>query len=1026
VNELVEIFREEVDANLKEATRLALALEQGEPERADTEALMRVFHTLKGASRAIGFDQEKQVSHLLEDVYHDLLDGRAEPRDELVDLSLAAIDLIRASVQARLAEQALPDPSAFEARVHAYRTGDGADVSPEAARSQPSLNAQTGPSAMRGSTLEATSAVAATSAPAPAPSAEADASASIEDLLADGLDLMGIFHTEAEGHLLEAHAQLDDPATVRSDLRRVFHTLKGAARAIGCDPIRVVAAAVEDLFCGDETEVELPATSEQRTAASCALGWIKTILEALLDGRASPDSTPLLDHLARVQAGTSDSDCPDPPQDAATAFAFASVSKGSPVHTPNPNPNSAPDHAPAPSVGGDPNVETATDPQPAQPNRPEPEVATAPSAASTHPSPLEAGTEAASAAVLPPVIEPAPSAEPVRLRTEVRSLRGRASVGYEQLDRMQRLSGELTVAVGALSSQRERMAALTRQLARTSSFLSRLLSEDGDPETLLESLRVRLAQIEETGSGLNRLSDGYDRLDGRLQHLVDGLADEVTQARLVPLSDLLDDYPRMVRDLGRELGKRIDLQIEGAENRIDRAVLEQLRNPMLHLVRNAIDHGIEGAAARQDAEKPAAGRLYIEARQLGSMMRIRLADDGAGIDHAKLMRTVVDRGHTTEDLWRAMALEERMQFLFLPGLSTADQVSTTSGRGFGLDIVKTVLDEVGGQVAVHSETGRGTMFELRVPLTLALTRCLLVVGGRHPLFGIQRYAVPMNEIARVHRLDLDWLREIQGRIAARVDGETLFLHRLDDLLGLQPLRRDLVNQNLIVLGEADDHCGLLVDEVSDELDLVSRPLDPRLGKVRDVAALALLDDGGLALILDVPDLLERMREGAGGVRRSPPRSAPSSTPVFGRPKLGAHAEVRMDDADSAQPDAAPRLLVVEDSVTVREVERHFLEQAGYQVTTAVNGIDGLNKARAGDFQMMITDIDMPRMNGIELISTLRGMERFRALPIVVVSYKDRSEDKEKALEAGADRYVTKSQFDTDVMLAIVADLLQHP
>jgi two-component system sensor histidine kinase and response regulator WspE len=447
---------------------------------------------------------------------------------------------------------------------------------------------------------------------------------------------------------------------------------------------------------------------------------------------------------------------------------------------------------------------------------------------------------------------------------------------------------------------------------------------------------------------------------------------------------------------------------------------------MLHLIRNAIDHGIEEASVRQDAKKPAAGRLYIEARQLGSMMRIRIADDGAGIDHAKLMRTVIERGHTTEDLWHAMALEERMQFLFLPGLSTADQVSTTSGRGFGLDIVKNVLDEVGGQVAVHSENGRGTMFELRVPLTLALTRCLLVVGGKHSLFGTQRYAVPMNEIARVHRLDLDWLREIQGRVAARIDGETLFLHRLDDLLGLQPVRRELVNQNLIVLGEADNHCGLLVDEVSDELDLVSRPLDPRLGKVRDVAALALLDDGGLALILDVPDLLERMREGAGGVRRTLPGAGSTAGPLFGRPGTGPHTQVPTDSADSDQADAAPRLLVVEDSVTVREVERHFLEQAGYQVTTAVNGIDGLNKARAGEFQMMITDIDMPRMNGIELISTLRGMERFRALPIVVVSYKDRAEDKEKALEAGADRYVTKSQFDTDVMLAIVADLLQHP
>lgn len=984
--ELVDIFQEEVDANLKEATRLALALEQGEPERTDTEALMRVFHTLKGAARAIGFEQEKQVAHLLEDVYHDLLDGLAEPRDELVDLSLAAVDLIRGSVQARLSEQPLPDPSPFEARVRAYRAGEDAVDSSTSSDSQPTPSTQdTG----------------------------AESAASIDvtgggiDPLAEGLDLMAIFRAEAEGHLVEARAQLDDPAHARGDLRRVFHTLKGAARAIGCDPIRVVAAAVEDIFSSDEAESESPASDAQRGAADCALGWIGAILKALLDGRVPVDSSPLLEHLAQVRSGTVAPSCPPPPDSEL------------PGGSTGPTPKACDERTEA-----EPMADGAYDPRQEPMSEFESEVFLEPHRTSTRTSPTEA--TGPSTAVTPPLKDVAPDPTSARSRPEIRVSRGRASVGYEQLDRLQRISGELTVAVGALAAQRQRMAALSRLLGRASSPLSRLVSEDADVETLLESLRMRLAQLEEIGSGLDALSDGYDRLDGRLQHLVDGLGDEVTQARLVPLSDLLDDYPRMVRDLGRELGKRIEVHLEGTDNRIDRAVLEQLRNPLLHLVRNAVDHGIEDAATRLSADKPTAGRLYIEARQLGSMMRIRIADDGAGIDHAKLMQTVVDRGHTTRDLWQSMALEEQMQFLFLPGLSTTDHVSTTSGRGFGLDIVKTVLDEVGGQVAVHSETGRGTMFELRVPLTLALTRCLLVVGGRNALFGVQRYAVPMNDVERVHRLDLDQLREVQGRLAVRIDAETLFLYRLDDLLGLQPIRRDLTNQHLIVVGEADNHFGLLVEEISDELDLVSRPLDQRLGKVRDVAALALLDDGGLALILDVPDLIERIREGAGWVSRDissaalPPAVAAGHLAPSVQPAGADHG------IDVEQQSAVPRLLVVEDSVTVREVERHFLEQAGYQVTTAVNGIDGLNKARGGEFQMLITDIDMPRMSGIELISTLRGMERFRSLPVVVVSYKDRAEDREKALEAGADRYVTKSQFDTDVMLAIVAELLQRP
>jgi two-component system, chemotaxis family, sensor histidine kinase and response regulator WspE len=923
VSELVEIFRDEVDTNLKEATRLALALELAAPRRADTEALMRVFHTLKGAARAIGFEQEKTVAHLLEDVYHDVLDGSAEPQPALADLSLAAVDLIRGTVAARLAGQPLPDPGDFATRVAAYRAGPPAAPETTAAGAEP-----------------------------------ADPGFD----LGDGLDLIAIFRAEAETHLDEAAALLAKPDSAGGDLRRVFHTLKGAARAIGCDPIRRVAGAVEALFHADGADDAAPAGASQRRAADCALGWVRVLLDALLADRPLPVCSALLEYLAALGKGATAGDCPPPPAGAPHAAQEAAIGPAPPPRPVAPSPELAP--------------ADARSPQPA------------------------AASQPSSGAV-----------SDTRVSPEQRPNRARTSVAYEQLDRLQRLSGELTVAVGALNAQRGQIVALKRLLGRTTQQLNRVVADGGGRDALLELLRERLPLLAEVGGGLDALTEGQDRLDGRLQHLVDGLASEVTQARLVPLSDLLDDYPRMVRDLGRELGKQVELRLDGTENRIDRAVLEQIRSPLLHLVRNAIDHGIETAAVRVAAGKPAAGRLYIEARQLGSMMRIRVADDGAGIDQDRLKRRVIDGGHTTAELWAAMDLEERMQFLFLPGLSTAEQVSTTSGRGFGLDIVKTVLDGTGGQVGVHSETGRGTVFELRVPLSLALTRCLLVVAGRHPLFGVQRCALPMHDVARVERLHPDRLREVQGRMAVRIGEETLPLFQLGAMLGLAPVHADLARKHLIVLGEADSRYALAVDEVTDELDLVSRPLDERLGKVRRVAAPALLNDGGLALILDVPDLLEQMHEHAGQAGRvSAQAPLPARYPAAGL-------------APPEPPEQEPHLLVVEDSATVREVERHFLEQAGYRVTTAVNGMDGLNKARGGDYRMLITDIDMPRMNGIELIRTLRGMDRFRALPIVVVSYKDRAEDRDKALEAGANRYVTKSQFDTDVMLGMVAELL---
>jgi two-component system sensor histidine kinase and response regulator WspE len=217
----------------------------------------------------------------------------------------------------------------------------------------------------------------------------------------------------------------------------------------------------------------------------------------------------------------------------------------------------------------------------------------------------------------------------------------------------------------------------------------------------------------------------------------------------------------------------------------------------------------------------------------------------------------------------------------------------------------------------------------------------------------------------------------------------------------------------LVLGEGDARCALLVEAVVDEQDMVSRPLDERLGKVAEVAGLTLLEDGGLALILDVADLLQHAHEGLGQMR-----SALMRAPVPGLPGPAATGDGRTERGPA-------RVLVVEDSVTVREVERHFLEQAGYVVTTAVNGVDGLNKAKAGEHDLLITDIDMPRMNGLELIRTLRGIDRFRQLPIIVVSYKDRTEDRDRAMEVGADQYVTKSEFDTDAMLALVAQLLEQ-
>ncbi len=990
MSELLDIFREEVEINLKEATRLALELERGDedagPDRALIEALMRVFHTLKGAARAIGFEAEKEVAHRLEDVYHDLLEEQGTYAPDLVDLSLQAVDLFKGCIEARVSQQPLPSVEPLLRAVDAHM--NRSSPVPSAAE----VAAAADDSAVQSAPMQATEIPLAASAGADA------AARPVEDDVAGELDILAIFRAEVADHLAQGReliAALEPDATGPCEqldgLRRVFHTIKGAARAIGCDDVRAPAGLLEALLRED---AQLPAPID--ALAACALDWIDATLVALAADLAPPSIEPLREQVTRYQQGLPLGPCEVSIAPASEDDRLESE-QGPGAHT-----GTAPvgDDA-APLSGSDGGEQTGDD-----------GVGSAGSELSAESSAGLGGLPRTKGqAAIPGLSDDVPVSATPSSTSPVSDVghRQRASIAYTQLDRLYRLSGEFTVSVAALAGQRGQVRALVREVSQVQQQLQRLgaqIQADGvGREALQEGLRAALERLGGVGGGLEGLTSVHDRMEGRLRNLADDLSDEVTQARLVPLSELLDDYPRMLRDLAHELGKRVEPRIDGADNRIDRAVLERLRDPLRHLVRNALGHGIENAQERRRLGKSEVGLMVIEARQLGSMMRIRVADDGAGIDMERLRATVIAHGHTTATLWDAMGLEEQMQFLFLPGLSTASEVSSTSGRGFGLDIVKNAIDASGGHIGVHSERHQGTCFELQVPLMLSLTRCLLVRGGCHRLFGAQRYAFPMQEVAGVRRIDSGRLREVEGRLAVHLDDEMLMLYELHQLLGLAPLHQDIGRKHLLVLGEGGHRYGLLVDEVIDEQDMVSRPLDERLGKVQDISGLTLLDDGGVALIIDVSDLLARMDEGSGRLDR-----------------LDAGA------ASVAEPELieASQILVVEDSVTVREVERHFLEQAGYQVATAVNGVDGLNKAKAGRFDLLITDIDMPRMNGIELITTLRELDRFKSLPIIVVSYKDRPEDRDKTLEAGADRYVTKSEFDTDAMLDLVAELLATP
>jgi two-component system sensor histidine kinase and response regulator WspE len=383
------------------------------------------------------------------------------------------------------------------------------------------------------------------------------------------------------------------------------------------------------------------------------------------------------------------------------------------------------------------------------------------------------------------------------------------------------------------------------------------------------------------------------------------------------------------------------------------------------------------------------------------MLLVRVTEDGRGIDPDGLRRRIVERGLAEASIVERLDGAELHDFLFLPGFSTAASVTEVSGRGVGLDVVQSMVHEVGGAVRVESRPGRGTTFELQLPVTRSVVRAAIVEVAGQPL------ALPLARLQRVVRVAADQVTTVEGRRQFEHEGGTVGLIRFATLLDFgggdvrEPDGDAETIESVVVVGDAAGRCGLVVDRFLGEQDLVVRRLDPRFGRIPHVHAAAMLEDGSPILILDVEDVVKSIRQ------------------LLGEGRVRGTGRARVRDADRR----AKRVLVVEDSITVREVERQILRQMGLDVETAVDGVDGWNALQQGGYDLVVTDIDMPRMNGIEFVRTLRADERFRTIPVIVVSYKDRDSDRQAGFDAGADMYLTKGSFREGSFTEAVRDLL---
>ncbi|WP_261357716.1 hybrid sensor histidine kinase/response regulator [Aquisphaera insulae] len=776
--------------------------------------------------------------------------------------------------------------------------------------------------------------------------------------------MMDLFRMEAEERLTvlsEGLVALEGggaTAATIEPLMRAAHSLKGAARIVNLDAAVRVAHAMEDcLVAAQKGAITLsPPDIDVLLRGVDFLSQISKVAEPEIEpwqaARAGEVET-LAAELAKIEQGMSAE--PVPPSAPAPA-----PEPIAPALKPEPEPEPAPP-APPPVVEATPVSAPAPAPAPA----PKPSPAPSPAAAQAEPADRVVRVTAESLTRLMGLAGES-LVQTRRLRPFVDSLLNLKSRQSRLLETLQRLEDRLSEAGDALPAADRELLATAR----------------GQASRCMEGLGATLETIEE-------FARGSEDLSGRLHH-------EVLASRMRPFADGIRGFARLVRDVAKQLGKQAKFEVVGETTGVDRDILDGLEAPLNHLVRNALDHGLEMPDARRAAGKDPAGTIRLEARHRAGMLQIIVADDGRGIDLDRLRAKVVEKGLTTAAVAARLNDAELLDFLFLPGFSTKDAVTEISGRGVGLDVVQSMVQAVRGSVRVSSQLGAGTRFILQLPLTVSVIRALLVEIAGEP------YAFPLNRIDRILMLDRGDIRELEGKPHMLLDGQPVGLVEAAQILELPASARDRGTLPVVVASDRSHRFSVVVDKFLGERDLRVAPLDPRLGKVPNLNSSSVLEDGWPVLIIDVEDLIRSV-----------------DNLLTGRRIKNLAAEV----AAAAESRGPKRILVVDDSITVRELERQLLENRGYEVDIAVDGVDGWNAVRSNRYDLVVSDIDMPRMDGIQFVSHIKEDARLRSIPVIIVSYKDREEDRIRGLDVGANVYLTKSSFHDQTFLNTIVDLI---
>ena len=967
--ESVELFLQEASENLQYLREYAGLLQEPSTKPEDLEKLYIAAHTLAGTSASYGFPQFSEVAAKMAHIFHYAMNATLTPdmhgplTEFLSDgISVLEFDLLQISTSGI---ETAADIAAFKQRY--------AFAFPSA------------PSAEASSELESDS--VGFGEPVPEVFAESSFAQHLPEDAEVPDEVLEFFIPEAEEHLqavtecllaLEGNPNADDIHR----LFRSIHTVKGSAAQVGLHRLSTVAHRVEDLI-GHLRDGALQPSAEIVDLCLQSVDVLRKFLtrQWSSDAEMAAAVDPLLTRIGEL--------------------APEEVDEG---------------------------------------------------AAETHVSPAAEGSAVEAAAPLaaarPAGAQPLPQAKSVR-------------ISLERLDRMMNAVGELVInrtrMLGRLSELGKLVEVLTFSKSRLAGKVSEFQEKHeftriastlvpGSQAPQMDTFRPRFAarapimsndllefselemdryddvnilsrSLTEISADVSEVLQQLEGFMGRVDSDIDEftklahhLQDEITAARMVPIGNLYTRLSRTVRDAAQSTGKPVDLALEGAETELDNNIIQHISDPLIHLVRNAVAHGIEDPDARRHAGKPEKGRISVRAYHRGNHIFIEVEDDGRGIDYERVRQGVIDSGAVSPVAAAELTERELREFLFRPGFSTASSTSELAGRGVGLDVVRANVHSLNGEIEVRSEKGHGACFTVKVPLTLIISQALFV------RCGTSVFAFPLAVVEEIRRLKPAEIEDVGGKLLTRVRDVVTEVVRLDLQLALPPLEPLNGYFHMVIVKVAGKHVGVVVEEVLGKDEIVIKNLGDYLRRVKLFPGTTIASDGSLILLID----LNRLVAADTAERNALPASSPAARVFAPGAEAVASGSIPSEAVDAIVNDRV--VVVADDSISVRKFVGRMLEKAGYRVKLASDGLEASEIVAQVGCHLVITDLEMPRMNGYELMAHLRQDPLMRRIPVLVVTSRAGAKHRERAMKEGASGFLTKP-VQEDQLIATVEGLI---